>query len=402
MDPEIREDFPILRDRKIIYFDNACMTLKPRQVIDEINRYYMEMPVCGGRSAHSLGTVLTEAVEVVRDRVARFFNAPREGVIFTKNTTEAINIVAKGFPFERGDKVLISGYEHNSNIVPWLQVARHKGIIVDVLPPAEDLTFDFNAYQSAVSEARLVSLVHTSNLNGYTLPERDVIEEAHDRGALVMLDGAQSAPHRPVDIRQMDVDLFALSVHKMLGPTGVGVLIGKEDLLEQIEPLTPGGGTVSGSTYTSYEFLDPPERFEGGLQNYSGILGAGAAFDYLTRIGMERVEEHERDLNRMVTRGLMEMDEVEILPPLDPDRRGGICAFRVRGMDIHDVALLLDEKAGIMIRSGQHCVHSWFSASGMDGTDRISFYIYNTPEEVSIFLENIRGIVNYLAGKPVA
>jgi len=247
MNESIRADFPFLqKDPTPIYFDNACMTLKPRQVIDALIEYYTDYPVCGGRSVHEAGMEVTVKVQESRDAFASAFGREPHEVIFTKNTTEAINLVAKGFPFEKGDRVLTTGYEHNSNIIPWLQMARLKGIEVVPVPPAEDLTFDMEAFEAELSKgAAMVSVTHTSNLNGYTIPLKEVVERSHDRGTPVLVDGAQSAPHKRVDLGALDVDLYALSVHKMLGPTGIGVLLGKEDVLNKLEALCPGGGTVT-------------------------------------------------------------------------------------------------------------------------------------------------------------
>jgi len=407
MNDSIRADFPFLqKDPAPIYFDNACMTLKPRQVIDALVEYYTDYPVCGGRSVHEAGMEVTLKVQESRDAFAGAFNRDPHEVIFTKNTTEAINLVAKGYPFEKGDRVLTTGYEHNSNIIPWLQMARLKGIGVVPVPPSEDLTFDMEAFEAELSKgAAMVSVTHTSNLNGYTIPLGEVVERSHDRGVPVLVDGAQSAPHKRVDLGALDVDLYALSVHKMLGPTGVGVLLGKEDILNRLEALCPGGGSVTTASYTGYEPADLPDRLEGGLQDYAGIIASKEAVDYLMRVGPEAIEEHETLLNTRATEGLLEIEGVSIVPPLDPALRSGIISFNVEGMNPHDIAILLDDIGHIMIRSGQHCVNTWFdsvSSKGLTGTARASFYIYNTVEEIDIFLENMRGVTNFMGGKEIA
>jgi len=404
----VRDDFPFLQqDPTPIYFDNACMTLRPRQVIDAIVEYYERFPVCGGRSVHHHGMEVTMRVQEAREAFRTFLRAPDHEVVFMKNTTEAINLVAKGYPFERGDRVLITGYEHNSNLVPWHQVSHMKGIDVVVVPPTADMTFDMDCFQDELSRgAAMVSVVHTSNLNGYTLPLREVVEIAHDRDVPVMVDGAQSAPHKPVALGGLEVDFFALSSHKMLGPTGLGALLALPERLEAVEPLSPGGGTIKDSSYTGYVSAGAPDRYEGGLQHYAGIIGAKAAIDYLSRIGIEEVEAHERRLTARLTDGLLDIEGVTIIPPLDPAMRSGITSFIVRGMNPHDVAILLDEIGHIMIRSGRHCVDSWFDSEHsnawfegvkVDGTCRASLYIYNTEEEVDIFLENVKGVMNFVA-----
>ncbi len=404
MNDSIRADFPFLqRDPTPIYFDNACMTLKPRQVIDALMEYYNDYPVCGGRSVHEAGMEVTVKVQESRDTFASTFGREPHEVIFTKNTTEAINLVAKGYPFEKGDRVLTTGYEHNSNIIPWLQMSRLKGIEVVPVPPAEDLTFDIEPFAEEISKgAAMVSVTHTSNLNGYTIPLDDVVKLAHENDVPVLVDGAQGAPHRRVDLGKCDVDLYALSVHKMLGPTGVGVLLGKEEYLTQLEALCPGGGTVTSASYSGYEPADLPDRLEGGLQDYAGIIASKAAVDYLMKVGPETIEEHERLLNTRATEGLLDIEGISIVPPADPALRAGIISFNVEGMNPHDIAILLDDIGNIMIRSGQHCVNTWFdsvSDKGITGTARASFYVYNTVEEVDIFLENMRGMTNFMGGE---
>ena len=413
MDPKVREDFPfLLQDPAPIYFDNACMTLKPRQVIDAVNEYYTFFPVCGGRSVHSVGMEVTMRMEESREALKEFFGARGREVVFTKNTTEGINLVAKGYPLKRGARVIVSGQEHNSNLVPWLQMVRRKRISVVPVPPTPEMTFDLDGFRDELAKgAAMVAVTHTSNLNGYTIPLREVIETAHDRGVPVIVDGAQSAPHSRVDLDSLDADFFALSVHKMLGPTGLGALIAPEECLKDVEPLIVGGGTISRTRYDDFAFAGIPERFEGGLQNYAGIIGAKPALDYLARIGMEEVETHERRLNTILTEGLLGIDGITMVPPLDPALRSGITSFMVEGMNPHDVAMTLDQVGHILVRSGRHCVDSWFEAaregpwmpgSDLTGTCRTSLYIYNTEEEVDIFLENMRGIANFLSAKEVA
>ncbi|MCJ2512702.1 MAG: aminotransferase class V-fold PLP-dependent enzyme, partial [Candidatus Thermoplasmatota archaeon] len=248
-----------------------------------------------------------------------------------------------------------------------------------------------NLKEMMSKKVRLVSMVHTSNLDGHTIPAKEIAEVVHDYGGLFMMDGAQSAPHLPVDVQDLDVDFFACSIHKMCGPSGMGVFYGKYDLLEELDTFIVGGDTVSDSTYEGCEILKPPHKFEGGLQNFSGIIGAGAAVDYLSNIGLVEIEEHSRALNRRGTKLLENVAGLEILGP-DVENRGAILPFNMEGLDPHDVAMILDEVANIMIRSGMHCVHSWFNAHGVKGCSRASFYIYNTEEEVDILGEQIAKI----------
>jgi len=375
---KIRQDFPVLK-KGYVYLDSACMSLKPEQVVNAVCKYYHENPACAGRSSHKLGNAVTAEVASARETVAKFIGAKRpEEIIFTKNTTESINLVAHSLDFKGA--VLQTDKEHNSNLLPWL-VRGCKHMIVKSRP---DGTFDLDAFEGSLDGVGLVSMVHTSNLDGTTIPVDNIIKIAHDHGALVLLDGAQSVPHKPVDVRKLNVDLLAFSGHKMLGPTGVGVLYAKADLLEKMRPFMVGGDTVLNSTYTSYEMMKPPEKFEAGLQNYAGIIGLGAAVEYLKKAGLKNVEKHEDELNGRITDALH--GKVDLIGPREG--RSGIFSFNVRGANPHEVALFLNN-ANIMVRSGMHCVHSWFNAHGMKGSVRASLYLYNTKEDCDRFVDAV-------------
>src|SRR3989337_451328 len=330
---KIRLDFPVLakkwNGKYPIYFDNACMTLKPKQVMDAMDEYYTDYPVCGGRSLHRMAKQVDEKVVQSREKLQKFLGAERpEEIIFMRNTTEGLNLVANSLDLKKGDIVLTTDKEHNSNLIPWQVQAEKKGIRHVVVPSAPDNTFDIDKFESLMNKnVRLVSMVQTANLDGYTIPAKEIIKIAHDHGALVMLDGALSAPHKPVDVRALDVDLFALSVHKMLGPSGMGVLYGKQHILEELSPFIVGGDTVSDSTYESAKFLQAPEKFEAGLQNYAGIIGSGAAVEYLERVGLSNIAEHEMRLNRIITDGIKNIPGLKIIGPHDPEKRGGIISF---------------------------------------------------------------------------
>lgn len=393
----IRDDFPALwkkwNGKYPIYFDNACMTLKPRQVINAMNEYYNEYPVCGGRSIHKMAKKVDEKVAEAREKFQKFLGASQpEEIIFTKNTTEGINLIANSFDFEKGDIVLTTDKEHNSNLVPWQVQAQKQGITHIVVYSKEDNTFDLEQFEEIMSNnnVKLVSMVHTSNLDGYTIPAKEIIKIAHDHNALVMLDGAQSAPHRQVNVKALDVDFFVLSVHKMVGPTGMGILYAKHELLEKMSPFIVGGDTVSDTTLKEATFLPPPEKFEAGLQNYAGIIGSGAAVDYLENIGLDNIEKHEERLNKIITEGIKHIPEIKIIGPLDYRMRGGIISFTLslhKGGDAHDIALILDETENIEVRSGAFCVHSWFNYRKCEAAVRVSLYLYNTEEEARKFID---------------
>lgn len=394
-----RDDFPVLQEERkgkpIVYFDNACQTLRPASVIEAVDGYYRHSSACVGRSNHKLAEEVTRACEESRSRLAKFLHvSKKEEIIFTRNTTEGINLVAHSFDFKKGDVVLISDKEHNSNLIPWQMIAKRVGIEIGIIPTGSDGLLDLDEYRKMLNpRVKLVSLGMTSNLDGVTISSREIIQAAHKNGTLVLLDAAQSVPHLSIDVRQLDVDFLAFSGHKMMGPSGIGVLYGKYAHLEKMEPFLVGGETVAYSTYSDCHFLPPPEKFEAGLQNYAGIIGLGAAVDYLQRVGFDAIRKQEQLLNSALGSRLAEMPRVKIFGPADAALRGGIVNFTVEKADHHTVAIMLDQVANIAVRSGQHCVHSWFNSRGIAGSVRASFYFYNTLAEVEIFLETFQKII---------
>jgi cysteine desulfurase/selenocysteine lyase len=396
-----RRQFPALQQkiggRPIVYFDNAAMTLKPDIVLDAIRGYYEEYTSVTGRSAHKWAAKTTEKVDWARKEMSRFIGCRQEEVVFTKNTTESINLVANSLGLKKGDVVITSDREHNSNLVPWLFLRDKKGIKHNIVKSKKDETFDLEAFKEILNkQVKLVSLVHTSNLDGYTLPAKEIIKLAHDNGSLVMLDGAQGVPHKDVDFKKLDVDFLAFSVHKLCGPTGMGVLVGKKDLMEEMDGFIVGGDTVQNTTYTDYKFLEPPEKFEAGLQNYAGIIGSGAAAKFISRIGRDRIAKQELKLSTYIIDELSKLDKINFVGVKDANLKSGIASFNIKDMDPHDVALVLDEMNNIFIRSGYHCVHSWFNDRGIKGSARASLYFYNTMEEAELFIESVKKITAYL------
>ncbi len=393
--PENTEDFPILfnadGERAMAYLDNACQSLRPVQVSQAIQRYYELSQACSGRSMHRLGTAVTTMVDESRVQVARFINAGRkEEIVFTRNTTEGINLVANALRLQPGDTVLISDKEHNSNLIPWQKTAKDKGLTYKVVPSLADNTFDLVTYKKFFdSNIKLVSLAAMSNLDGVAIPAEEIIRIAHEHGALVLLDGAQSVPHSTTDVQALDVDFLAFSGHKMCGPSGMGVLYGKHSLLEKMDTFIVGGDTVSNSTYESCEFLPPPEKFEAGLQDYAGIIGLGEATRYLEKIGFNKIQRIERDLNSYITEGIREIPGLHLIGPADPALRHSIVTFYIDGIDSHRIALMLDQMAAVMVRSGMHCVHSWFNAKKIKGSVRASLYFYNTLEDAEKLVTNV-------------
>ncbi len=391
---ELRNDFPVLKNKTVVYLDTACQSLRPRPVTEAVVDYYENYPACSGRSMHKLAAKVTQKCDEARGQLAKFLSATKkEEVVFTRNTTEGINLVANSLNFQPGDVVLITGKEHNSNLIPWQMLVKKRGIQLKILPPKEDGTFDLAAFEQALkTPVKLVSFGLSSNLDGVLLPGETIVKLAHKAGALVMFDAAQTAPHHKLDVRKLDVDFLALSGHKMLGPSGTGVLYGKLKLLDQMSPFMVGGDTVATSTYDTCEFLPVPEKFEAGLQDFAGIIGLGEAARYLQAIGFDAINKQELLLNRAIDSGIRDLPGLHIIGPTDPALRCGITTFYIDGIDSHRIALMLDQMANVCVRSGQHCVHSWFNAHQIKGSVRASTYFYNNLEDVEIFVENLKKI----------
>ena len=424
---QVRKAFPVLErrinGRPIVYLDSACMALKPEAVVEALTRYYHEFPGCGGqgRSGHGLGREVEEAVYQAREQVRRLLNArpcedeyadyiPTREIVFTRNATEAINLIPRGYPFSEGAVVLTTDREHNSNLCPWQDLAARGAIRHMWVPSRPDESFDLEACERVLERepVELVSVVHVSNLDGYRVPVAEVIELAHAHGARVLLDAAQSAPHLPIDVQALDVDFLALSVHKLCGPTGVGVLYGKEELLADpaLRPLMSGGDTVEDTALgRPPRYLHCPFRFEAGLQDYAGIIGAGAAVDFITEIGLDEIRHHVDDLSAYLWERLEPLsDEFDVLGPPDPRERNGITTlcFRRRGVvslweeDVAGVGDILSHQANIMVRSGEFCVHSWFEARGISREReklRVSLYLYNTREDCDAFADALERVI---------
>jgi cysteine desulfurase/selenocysteine lyase len=390
---DIRKDFPFFESNPdIIYVDNACMSLRPKVVIDAINKYYMELSACGGRSNHRLAQKVEGEVQKARISIKEFIGAKHDHeIIFVRNTSEAINLVSKSMGLNKGDMVITSNKEHNSNLVPWLKLQNEIGIKHQLFPMTKQGKIDMNQLEEMLSSnVKLVSMVHTSNLDGSTLPIEQIIKMAHGKGVKVLVDAAQSAPHRKINVQELDVDFLAFSGHKMMGPSGMGVLYGKAEALEALNGFMVGGDTVEYTTYEDYKLLPIPEKFEAGLQNYAGIMGLGVAVEYLGALDPDKIHQHEIELNRIVTEGISKIENLEILGPKSPDDRGGVVSFVIKDKNPHQIALMLDEGSKIMVRSGQHCVHSWFKANNLPGSVRASFYAYNTKEEALKIVEQIQ------------
>ena len=398
----LRAQFPALGPRDDgttpHYLDSACMSLVPRPVLDAMEEYYRDFPGCAGRSLHRFATEVAHRFEAAREGFAQFLHA--EGptsIVFVRNATEAINIVGRGIVWKPGDRVLISDQEHNSNLILWQRLRDEIGLRLEILPLPDGGGFDLEELDRRLANGvRLVSLFHTSNLDGRSLPVREIVERAHARGAEVLIDGCQSTPHQRIDLQELGVDYFALSAHKMLGPTGTGVLAGRYEALAALRPLLVGGETVEWSTLERHEMRPPPHRFEAGLQNYAGVLGAHAGLKFLSHLDREELLAHDRALNERVTKALSDQPRLQVLGPKSPADRPTIFAFCTQGIDPHDAALFLDVGHQVLVRSGRHCVHSWYEKHGIAGNVRASFYFYNTTADADALIEGTRELLERL------
>ncbi len=403
----IREDFPVLKriinGHPLVYLDSACMSLKPMQVIAAMREYYEQYPACAGRSVHKLGEEASNAYSASRSKFANFINtAEPEECIWTRNATESLNMVASSVKLPKGSKIVTTTLEHHSGSLPFVERARRDNLKIEIVEAKDDGTFDIEDWKEIIdTNTSLISVVHSSNVTGTVAPMKEIVEIAHDRGALVMSDDAQYAPHHPLDVQDFDVDFSAISVHKMCGPTGVGVLYGKMDLLKSMDMFLVGGDTVADVRYIDGkivpEYLPPPEKFEAGLQNYAGAIGAGAAADYLQSIGMHNIELHERNLLSFMLKSLKEMDNVTIFGTDDIQIKTGLVAFMVSTVNTaHDVAGYLSDSYGVMLRSGAHCTHPYHYQMGIPpskGTNRASVYLYNNRKDVETFIEGLHALV---------
>jgi len=394
MDVEkIRGDFPVLRS-KVTYFDSACMSLKPTQVVEAQNAYYEEYSGCAGRSLHKLGKKTEEKFEEARQKVAKFVGASPNEVVWTRNTTEAINLVARTLDFSKKNKVITSNMEHHSALLPFLIPAKQGELKLEyVMADAEGLTHAEDWKEKIDEQTRLVVVHQTTNSVGTRAPLKEIIKAAHDNDALVLVDAAQGVPHVETNFRKLDADFVAFSGHKMLGPTGTGCLLAKAKLLEELPPFMVGGETVEHVSLDSVTFLKPPQKFEAGLQNYAGAIGLGAACDYLTKIGMRNVEEHEKKLAKKLFEALSDVG-TKIYGPADVKNRSALAAFNVGKARPHEVAMMLDKIANIAVRSGVFCAEPAMAHLGApQGAVRASLYLYNTEAEVDYFRETLEKIV---------
>jgi len=388
---EIKTDFPILND--IIYMDSASTSLTPEPVLNVVSKYYREYNANVGRGVHRLSQVASQKYKDVHRKIADFIGANEEEVIFTKNTTEAINTVASGLRWKRGDKVVTTLLEHHSNFLPWLRL-KSLGVELDIVKPDKNGKFNVSDFKEVIDDkTRLVAVTHVSNVLGTMTPIEEISAICEKKNVLLLVDGAQSVPHIHVDVRKLGCNFLCFSGHKMLGPTGTGILWMKEDFFDRLEPLNFGGGMIDDVSLNGYELTKGYERFEGGTPNIAGVIGFGRAIDYLKKIGMDKIKDHEAKLTERLLEGLLEIRRVEIYGSLNSKERIGLVSFNIKDLNSHDVALMLDEASNIMVRSGHLCCMPLMKYFGLkEGAVRVSLYLYNTEEEVDTFLETVKEI----------
>ena len=399
---KIRQDFPILskkiNNKPLVYFDNAATSQTPSCVIDCIKDYYEKYNSNIHRGVHSLSDEATSAYEDARNKVKDHFNIKySEEVIFTSGTTHSINIVSNGFSkiLTKDDEIIVSGLEHHSNIVPWQMMIESSGAKLKVIPLMENGELDMDEFANILSlKTKIVFLNHVSNALGLINPIEKIINMSHEKGAYVLIDGAQSAAHFKIDLQKLNVDFFTASAHKLCGPTGVGFLYGKKELLQRIEPLMGGGEMISDVTFSKTTYADLPHKFEAGTPNISGVIAFGRALDYLNEIGLEKIENYENDLLDYANSKLKQIEGLKIYG--ESKNKTSVISFNIEGIHSYDIGALLD-KFGIAVRTGQHCAQPVMDHFGVDGTVRASFSFINTFQEIDEFFEALKKVKSMLS-----
>lgn len=396
----IRQDFPILQSQiyghPLVYLDNGATTQKPRQVVEAMVQQYYTANANVHRGVHHLSVVATDMLELSRETVRRFINAEStQEIVFTRGTTEAINLVASSFcqqEMQAGDEVIISTMEHHSNIVPWQLQAERKGIVVKVIPMTDDGVLLMDAFkQLFTAKTKLVSVAHVSNVLGTINPVADIIRIAHEHGVPALVDGAQSVPHMPVDVQALDADFYCFSGHKVYGPTGIGVLYGKREWLDRLPPYQGGGEMIGTVSFDHTTFNHLPYKFEAGTPNYIGVTGLATAIDYVSSIGMKEIAAYEADLTQYALEQMSQIEGIRIFGP--KEHRGSVISFLVGNIHHLDMGTLLD-RLGLAVRTGHHCAEPLMHRLGIEGTLRASFGIYNTHEEVDKLVAGIRRVAS--------
>lgn len=402
---KVREDFPILKrrinDQPLTYLDNAATAQKPKQVIEAMTNYYKSYNANVYRSVHTLSGEATQAYEEVREKVSKFIGAKqKEEIIFTRGTTASLNHLARSLAskIEAGDEILLTYMEHHSNIIPWQQLAKEKNANLVYVQLTADGTIDLEDYKNKLNaKTKIVSFTHVSNILGTINPVQKMTELAHEKGAIVIVDGAQAVPHFEINVQTLDVDFYAFSGHKMLGPTGIGILYGKMKWLEAIEPAEFGGEMIEFVQENESTWAAIPNKFEAGTPNISGAIGLGAAIDYLNTIGMKNIETYEYNLFQYLYKKLIVLDGIKIYGPDNLGERSGVVSFNLDDIHPHDLSTALDLE-GIAIRAGHHCGQLLMRQLNVVATSRISLYFYNTKEEIDQTIQALKNAKEFFNG----
>lgn len=407
----IKADFPILKrqirsNNRLIYLDSGATSQKPNSVLDAEREFYLNHNAAAHRGAHQLAEEATELYEGAREKVATFIGAHVDEVIFTKSATESINAIAYSlgnstpgskFHIKAGDRIVVSEMEHHANLIPWQELARRTGAELVWFKVTEEGRLDLSNIDELISSrTKVVALTHQSNVLGTINPLDEVTKKAHEVGALFVLDACQSVPHYRVDVKTLDVDFLAFSGHKMLGPTGVGILWGKKELLDEMPPFLTGGSMIETVTMESATYLDAPKRFEAGVPNMAQAVGLGAAVDYLNRVGLDAIHTHEVALTQKALEGLQAIKGLSVIGPKDLEMRGGVVSFAVEGIHPHDLGQALDQY-GIAVRTGHHCAWPLMKRFKTVATTRASFYLYNDFEDISALVDGVERARKYFA-----
>ena len=399
---ELRSDFPILSDERYIYFDNAATSQRPRQVLEAVENFYKTTNANPLRGLYEWSIGATEAYENARSKVAGFLNAKyAEEIIFTRNATESLNLVAYSYGLanlKEGDEVVVSIMEHHSNILPWQMVCKKTGAVLKYLEYDKEYNFPEEELNKITEKTRIVAVTYVSNVFGVANPIKEIAELAHKNGAIIVVDGAQSTPHRKVDVRDIDADFYAFSGHKMLAPMGIGVLYGKKDLLEAMPPFLTGGEMIDLVTRDSATYAEVPHKFEAGTVNAGDAVGLAAAIDYIENIGFDFIEKQENKLSEIALSALKDVPYVTLYGAKEPERHSGIVTFNIEGCHPHDVSSVLDSEH-ICIRAGHHCAQPLLQFMGVNATARASMYFYNTEEEVGRFVDSLKKVRSWLGYK---
>lgn len=399
--PDIRKDFPIL-NRKInevplVYFDNAATSQKPESVINEMRRYFEEYNSNVHRVGHTMGQEASVAYEETRQKISKLINSKTDKeIIFTSNATESINLVSWSWGRENiqeGDEIIVSIMEHHSNFIPWQQLAIEKKAILKIVDIKDNYEFDINSFKSLITEkTKIVAVTMMSNVLGSITPVKEICEIAHKYNAKVLIDASQSVTQMKIDVQDIDCDFMVFTGHKMCGPTGIGVLYGKYEILEKMPPFLMGGGMIVTVTQNESVWEAPPQRFEAGTPKIAEVIGLGKAIDYLNDLGIENIREYEKYLTHYLIEKLSEIEGITIYGPIDPDKRGSAVAFKIGNIHSHDIGSLLDE-LGIAVRIGHHCAMPLHQKLNIDRTIRASLYFYNTKQEVDYFINSLKKAV---------